>query len=98
MTHFVRFAMIGALVAGASVCAIAQDDDSLEALLEGLGDETVMEEVAESEPAAEEEAAAPAEVEEEIAAEPVAEEPSEAVAELPEEPEAADIIRMTTPP
>lgn len=91
MTHFVRFAMIGALVAGASVCAIAQDDDSLEALLEGLGDETVMEEVAESEPAAEEEAAAPAEVEEEIAAEPVAEEPSEAVAELPEEPEAADI-------
>ncbi len=42
MTHFVRFAMIGAMVAGASVCALAQDDD-FDALLEGLIDEPAVE-------------------------------------------------------
>ena len=62
MTHFVRFAMISAIVAGASICAIAQDDDSLDALLEGLVDETVLDEAApEAEEAIEEVAEEPAE-------------------------------------
>ena len=97
MTHFVRFAMISAIVAGASICAIAQDDDSLDALLEGLVDETVLDEAApEAEEAieevAEEPAEEPAEEAEEVAedAEPTeteveavaeAEEPAEEVAE-----------------
>ena len=97
MTHFVRFAMISAIVAGASICAIAQDDDSLDALLEGLVDETVLDEAApEAEEAieevAEEPAEEPAEEAEEVAedAEPTetdveavaeAEDPAEAVAE-----------------
>ena len=42
MTHFVRFAMIGAMVAGASVCALAQDDD-FDSLLDGLIDEPAVE-------------------------------------------------------
>ena len=90
MTHFVRFAMISAIVAGASICAIAQDDDSLDALLEGLVDETVLDEAApEAEEAVEEIADTPAE---EVAAE------AEAVAEadesdaLPEEEVAAEDV------
>ena len=36
MTHFVRYAMIGAMVAGASVCALAQTDD-IDNLLDDIG-------------------------------------------------------------
>ena len=40
MTHFVRFAMVGVMVAGASCYALAQQqDDDLDALLEGLIEE-----------------------------------------------------------
>ena len=97
MTHFVRFAMISAIVAGASICAIAQDDDSLDALLEGLVDETVLDEAApEAEEAIEEVAEEPAEesaeeaeevaedaepTETEVEAVAEAEEPAEEVAE-----------------
>ncbi len=42
MTHFVRFALIGAMAAGASIYALAQDDD-LDALLNMLEDETAEE-------------------------------------------------------
>ena len=38
MTPFVRFAMVGVMVAGASVCALAQDDD-LDSLLDGMVDD-----------------------------------------------------------
>lgn len=40
MTHFVRFAMVGVMVAGASLCTLAQDDD-LDALLGDLAVEDV---------------------------------------------------------
>ena len=92
MTHFVRFAMISAIVAGASICAIAQDDDSLDALLEGLVDETVLDEAApEAEEAIEEIAEEPAEeVAEEAEAEAVEE--AEVADALPEEEAAADAL------
>ena len=92
MTHFVRFAMISAIVAGASICAIAQDDDSLDALLEGLVDETVLDEAApEAEEAIEEIAEEPAEeVAEEAEAEAVEE--AEVADALPEEEAAADDV------
>ena len=111
MTHFVRFAMISAIVAGASICAIAQDDDSLDALLEGLVDETVLDEAApEAEEAVEEIADTPAE---EVAAEaeavaeadesdalPEEEVAEEDVAEVPAEepaPEAEDVADAAEP-
>ena len=78
MTHFVRFAMVGALVAGASLCAVAQDDDSLEALLGDLVEDVAVEEasaddVAEVENIAEDAAEEVAEVAEEAVAEEVVE-------------------------
>ena len=51
MTHFVRFAMVGVMVAGASLCTLAQDDD-LDALLGDLAVEDVAAEPV-GEPAAE---------------------------------------------
>ena len=102
MTHFVRFAMIGALVAGASICAIAQDDDNLDALLEGLVDEAVLEEADAEEIAAEDEISeADAELEEaeDVADEP-AEEPVEEIAEAPAEepaPEAEAVAEAEAP-
>ena len=56
MTHFVRFAMVGVIVAGASCCALAQQqDDDLDSLLEGLIEEPAAqpEKPADKEPAAE---------------------------------------------
>ena len=100
MTHFVRYAMVGVMVAGASYCAHAQDDD-LDALLSDLlAEESAVEqeepqaepapEVAElpEEPAPEAVDEAPAPVEEVI--DEVAEEPApavEEVAEVPADPE-----------
>ena len=91
MTHFVRFAMVGALVAGASLCAVAQDDDSLEALLGDLVEDVAVEEasaddVAEVENIAEDAAEDVAEV-----AEDAADAPAEEIAETPAE-EVADEI------
>ncbi len=93
MTHFVRFAMVGALVAGASLCAVAQDDDSLEALLGDLVEDVAVEEasaddVAEVENIAEDAAEDVAEVAEDAAdapAEEIAETPAEEVADEPAE-------------
>ena len=91
MKQFVRFAMIGAMVAGVAACAFAQDDDlDLDALLDGLIDEPAAvqpaetpeadpDEAAAEEPAAEEEAS----VAEEPAVEPEPEETPEEV--VPEE-------------
>ena len=75
MTHFVRFAMVGVMVAGASVCALTQDAD-LDALLGDL----IVEEPAET-PSPEEDLdlAEPGVIEEEVAEE-----------ELPAEEEAAE--------
>ena len=92
MTHFVRFAMVGALVAGASLCAVAQDDDSLEALLGDLVEDVAIEEAsaddaAEVENIAEDAAEEVAEVAEEAADAP-AEEIADAPAEEVEEDEA----------
>lgn len=88
MTHFVRFAMIGAMVAGASVCALAQDDD-FDALLEGLIDEPAVEQPQKPEegkdakpaeeadkPADEAPAEKDAEAEEPAKEEPIADEPA----------------------
>ena len=95
MTHFVRFAMVGALVAEASLCAVAQDDDSLEALLGDLVEDVAVEEasaddVAEVENIAEDAAEDVAEVAEEAAdapAEEIADAPAEEVAdEIADEP------------
>ena len=98
MTHFVRFAMVGALVAGASLCAVAQDDDSLEALLGDLVEDVAIEEAsaddaAEVENIAEDAAEEVAEVAEEAAdapAEEIADAPAEEVADEPAE-EVADV-------
>ncbi len=102
MTHFVRFAMVGALVAGASLCAVAQDDDSLEALLGDLVEDVAIEEASADDAAeveniaedaaeevaevAEEAADAPAEEIADAPAEEVADEPAEEVAEVADEP------------
>ena len=91
MTHFVRFAMIGALAAGASVYAIAQDDESLDALLEDLVEEVAIDEApaAESDEIASDDAEAPAEEVAEVAEEDVAaDEPAEEIAEVADEAEA----------
>ena len=100
MTHFVRYAMVGVMVAGASYCAHAQDDD-LDALLSDLlAEESAVEqeepqaepapEVAElpEEPAPEAVDEAPAPVEEAVeeVAETPAPAPVEEVAEVVEEP------------
>ena len=97
MTHFVRYAMVGVMVAGASYCAHAQDDD-LDALLSDLvAEEPAIEqqepqaEPAPADPAAPEVAELPEEpapVEEEVAEvaeEPAPEIPAEEVAEVPAE-------------
>lgn len=84
MTHFVRFAMVGVMVAGASLCTLAQDDD-LDALLGDLAVEDVAAEPV-GEPATVEEPA----VEEPVAAEPVAEEPAEEVESEADEPAVED--------
>lgn len=93
MTHFVRFAMIGAMVAGASVCALAQDDD-FDALLDGLIDEPAVEQpqkpadAKEAKPAekeAEKPAAEPAKEEPKAQEQKPAEKAEEAVAEEPAE-------------
>ena len=113
MTHFVRFAMVGALVAGASLCAVAQDDDSLEALLGDLVEDVAVEEasaddVAEVENIAEDAAEDVAEVAEDAAdapaeeiaetpAEEVADEPAEEVAEVADEP-AEDVADVADAP
>ncbi len=111
MTQFVRFAMIGALAAGASVCAIAQDDDSLDALLGDLVEDVAIEEdaVAVDEIAdepAEEVAEVPAEeaveeVAEEVAAvdeDPIADEPAEDVAEVPAEEAVEEVAEVADEP
>lgn len=100
MTHFVRYAMVGVMVAGASYCAHAQDDD-LDALLSDLlAEESAVEqeepqaepapEVAElpEEPAPEAVDEAPAPIEEAVeeVAETPAPAPVEEVAEVVEEP------------
>ena len=92
MTHFVRFAMVGALVAGASLCAVAQDDDSLEALLGDLVEDVAVEEasaddVAEVENIAEDAAEEVAEV-----AEEAADAPAEEIADAPAEEVADEIV------
>ena len=102
MTHFVRYAMIGALVAGTSVCAIAQDDD-LEALLGDLVDDSALVAEEDAEPAAEEIAepdAEPAaeEVAEDIADEPAAEESVDEVAEPEAETPAEEVAEEATEP
>ncbi|MGN0891352.1 MAG: hypothetical protein ACI4W7_06840, partial [Candidatus Spyradenecus sp.] len=84
MTHFVRFAMVGVMVAGASLCTLAQDDD-LDALLGDLAVEDVAAEPV-GEPATVEEPA----VEEPVAAEPAAEEPAEEVESEADEPAVED--------
>ena len=82
MTHFVRYAMVGVMVAGASYCAHAQDDD-LDALLSDLiAEEPVIEQ---EEPQAEPAPEAPAAPE--VAELPEEPEPvEEVVAEVVEEP------------
>ena len=82
MTHFVRYAMVGVMVAGASYCAHAQDDD-LDALLSDLiAEEPVIEQ---EEPQAEPAPEAPAAPE--VAELPGEPEPvEEVVAEVVEEP------------
>lgn len=94
MTHFVRFAMVGVMVAGASLCTLAQDDD-LDALLGDLAVEDVTAEPI-GESVAEEPEAAPTPAEAEAPTEeivPEAEEPAdEPVAEVEpaEEPTAEE--------
>ncbi len=85
MTHFMRFAMIGAMVAGVSVYAWSQDDD-FDALLEGLIDEPAVEEAADA--PAEGEATpeeTPAELPDAEATDAPAEEPAAEEAEAPAE-------------
>ncbi len=79
MTHFVRFAMIGAMVAGASVCALAQDDD-FDSLLDGLIDEPA---VAQPQKPAEAKDAKPADAEADKPAEEPAKEAPKVEAEEP---------------
>lgn len=99
MTHFVRFAMVGVMVAGASLCTLAQDDD-LDALLgdlavedvaaEPVGEPATVEEPAVEEPVAAEPVAEEPAVEEPVAAEPAAEEPAEEVESEAAEPAVED--------
>ncbi len=85
MTHFVRFALIGAMAAGASIYALAQDDD-LDALLMMLEDDPVEEVAAEDASMVESPTQDAAVAEETPAADPAPVE-EEAVAEV-EAPEA----------
>ena len=92
MTHFVRFAMVGVMVAGASLCTLAQDDD-LDALLGDLAVEDVA-----AEPVAEPIAAPEPDIGETVfeAPEPVAgeeiAEAEEPVGELEDEPAADEPV------
>ncbi|MEG2724391.1 MAG: hypothetical protein RR982_00890 [Kiritimatiellia bacterium] len=79
MTHFVRLTILGAMIAGASVYGLAQDDD-LDALLGGLADESAIEQADTPEkaaaPAADADPAVEPAVEEPKAEDVAAEEPS----------------------
>ncbi len=98
MTHFMRYTLIGILAAGTSVCAYAQDDD-FDALLDGLLEETAVEEIAEAEaPADLADADALADTEDAIADE-VADEPAEeeivADADEPADEPAEEVAEVT---
>lgn len=77
MTHFVRYAMVGVMVAGATCWSLAQDDD-LDALLSDL--------------IAEEPAAEPAQPAEDPQAQPAPEEPAPEVAAEPETPAEPEVL------
>lgn len=103
MTHFVRFAMVGALVAGASLCAVAQDDDSLEALLGDLVEDVAVEEasaddVAEVENIAEDAAEEVAEDAADAPAEEIAETPAEEVADEIADAPAEEVAEVADEP
>ncbi len=77
MTHFMRYTLIGVMAAGTSVCAYAQDDD-FDALLDGLLEDSAIEEAVTPE-------------EDELIADAPAEEPALDEADIPAEEDIADL-------